>query len=167
MAAAHACDIKYLCVCAADVDEDMRRQVLKLEQDNMNFQYARNGDPLHMLLERRNLILRMALDPDEKLLGFALHTSEDEPEDGHCVLYELHVHPDARRRGIGSTLLALAKQEGRETELEVHEDNFAAFCFYLKRGFQHYRKFWMEEIRTGGLQKYGIRIMRTGITYDD
>jgi ribosomal protein S18 acetylase RimI-like enzyme len=145
----------------------LRVQAIELEAINMA-SYPRNGPALESLLNDAAGKLAMKLATvqgeggHEELVGFLLH-ERDADEHGFCFVYEVQVKVDARRCKIGSKLLAMAAAGGKEMELEVHEDNYDAFAFYLKVGFDLFNKHWVEEIRDGKLFRDGYRILRTGL----
>ncbi|MHC1567948.1 MAG: ribosomal protein S18-alanine N-acetyltransferase [Candidatus Syntropharchaeia archaeon] len=57
------------------------------------------------------------------------------PEDGHIA--SIAVHPDYRRRGIGTKLVEeVFKRTGRKAYIEVRESNKGAQEFYKKIGFR-------------------------------
>lgn len=67
--------------------------------------------------------------------------------DRHTHIFLLYVHPDHRRRGIGSALMrhaeTWAKARGdRQVGLQVFQSNQPALTFYQKLGYQA-QAFWM------------------------
>lgn len=52
-----------------------------------------------------------------------------------AAIHALYVAPDARRRGIGTALLAEAQAAADALELETFEANAAARAFYAAQGF--------------------------------
>lgn len=84
-------------------------------------------------------------------------TLENELEIGKCYLQEMAegiaayalvrqdagildilrfgVHPDYRRKGLGSKLLGMVLKEGKPTMLTVKRDNEHALDMYLRHGF--------------------------------
>jgi mycothiol synthase len=82
----------------------------------------------------------LAVDPDEKLLGF--HWTKMHP-DGLGEVYVLAVDPDAQGTGLGSALtvagLAYLRERGApEAMLYVDADNAAALGTYHKLGFSRH-----------------------------
>ncbi|HWP83564.1 MAG TPA: ribosomal protein S18-alanine N-acetyltransferase [Terriglobia bacterium] len=72
----------------------------------------------------------------ERVVGFVL--AHARRGTGHIITIDLH--PDIRRRGVGSRLMELAelrmRQHGaRRATLEVAADNEAAMAFYRARGY--------------------------------
>ncbi len=66
-------------------------------------------------------------DTGYRILGF-LGTSED-------TIEMLFIHPDARGKGIGSTLLDYAVNKLHLQKVDVNEQNEQAFGFYTCKGF--------------------------------
>ena len=77
----------------------------------------------------------LAIAPSGDLIGFAV--SGTEQRGVKVFLYELHVHKDWRRRGIGTALMDMAwrtaRGANRTMELNVHKDNEEALDFYEKK----------------------------------
>lgn len=77
----------------------------------------------------------MVARSDDRVVGFSLTTGH-----GAAVLNNLHVHPAAHRRGIGSQLLAQACVQAarwgyEEIELWVLAGNGPARSFYQHHGW--------------------------------
>lgn len=67
-----------------------------------------------------------------KVLGFyALHDDN---------LAALFVAPAQQGQGIGSQLMAHAKQQRNTLKLAVYQENSASYKFYLQQGFQVYEE---------------------------
>lgn len=74
----------------------------------------------------------------ERLVGVAL--AEAMPEDQLIRVWEIHVHPEFQRQGIGRALMqrvfARAAQDGlKMVKLETQNTNVAAVRFYRSMGF--------------------------------
>jgi ribosomal-protein-alanine N-acetyltransferase len=88
------------------------------------------------LLERRNAVVLAAIDPEERLVGYAvLWFAGGEGELGNVA-----VHPEARGCGVADRLMAsvfeVAVERGTEALfLEVRTGNDAARALYRKHGF--------------------------------
>ncbi|WP_042477668.1 GNAT family N-acetyltransferase [Bacillus ndiopicus] len=55
-------------------------------------------------------------------------------------LNDIHVYPEAKRRGVGTVLMNIVKQRAKEIGaraivLETQTSNYPAICFYQKHGF--------------------------------
>lgn len=92
--------------------------------------------PESRILELKPLILDQYFDAvqlfgvkaDGKILGF-LGTNEADVE-------MLFIHPEARGKGVGKTLLLHAIEDLHCTKVDVNEQNKQAVDFYLYMGFQ-------------------------------
>ena len=75
------------------------------------------------------------LSESQSVVGFVA-TREDQ-------LLALYVHPAYQRRGLGSLLMTLAKEQHAQLRLSVCSRNEEAVQFYLQQGFaicgEHYR----------------------------
>ena len=75
------------------------------------------------------------LSESQPVVGFVA-TREDQ-------LLALYVHPAYQRRGLGSLLMTLAKEQHAQLSLSVCSRNEEAVQFYLQQGFaicgEHYR----------------------------
>ena len=69
----------------------------------------------------------MPLSMSQPVVGFVA-TREDQ-------LLALYVHPAYQRRGLGSLLMALAKEQHEQLRLSVCSRNAEAVQFYLQQGF--------------------------------
>jgi ribosomal protein S18 acetylase RimI-like enzyme len=98
--------------------------------------------------------IRVAVD-GKKPVGFITVR----PEGGMVHLIWLDVHPDFRRKGIGSTLLEEVIKTGKSIGLgpvlcEVWDGNEKALAFYDKHGFRRYR--WMVDYYKNGLSAWQL-----------
>jgi ribosomal-protein-alanine N-acetyltransferase len=108
-------------------------EVLRAEQES--FEYSWTEEDFLRCLRQRNCI-GMVAERGEKVVGF--------------MIYELHktklhilnfaVHPDYRRMGIGSQMVAkliskLSSHRRTRITLEVRETNLAAQLFFRHEGF--------------------------------
>jgi ribosomal protein S18 acetylase RimI-like enzyme len=69
------------------------------------------------------------------IVGMAFASQSDS---GFVTLYQLYVHPDAQRRGVGSLLLdeiIAAFPDAKSLRLEVEPENTGAVAFYTAKGF--------------------------------
>jgi ribosomal protein S18 acetylase RimI-like enzyme len=69
------------------------------------------------------------------IVGMAF-ASQSDP--GFVMLYQLYVHPDAQRRGVGGLLLdeiIAAFPDAKFLRLEVEPENTGAVAFYTAKGF--------------------------------
>lgn len=80
-------------------------------------------------------------EDDEGLLGFVVET------DGH--IHHLYLDPPARRRGVGTLLLADVKTRQRRIDLWCFAQNLAGLAFYAAQGF-------VERRRTEGDNEQGL-----------
>jgi ribosomal protein S18 acetylase RimI-like enzyme len=97
--------------------------------------HQRNGAKFEDYFSRWDLMTHLAIAPSGDLIGFAV--SGTEQRGVKVFLYELHVHKDWRRRGIGTALMDMAwrtaRGANRTMELNVHKDNEEALDFYEKK----------------------------------
>lgn len=88
----------------------------------------------------------LAISPEGCLIG---QTGVWVPEGSETAFIALSVHPEARRKGLGSQLLAAASRRGREAgarrvALNVWQPGAAGHIFLLHHGFRlagHYSRF--------------------------
>ena len=78
---------------------------------------------------------------NEKVIGYIVASLENGK--GHII--SLAVHPEFRRRGVGSALLkevltSMKKRGILTVKLEVNENNVSAINFYKKHGFKFLKK---------------------------
>jgi ribosomal protein S18 acetylase RimI-like enzyme len=72
---------------------------------------------------------------EEGIIGMAF-ASQSDP--GFVTLYQLYVHPDAQRRGVGSLLvdeIIAAFPDAKSLRLEVEPENTSSVAFYAAKGF--------------------------------
>lgn len=82
--------------------------------------------------------VRVAVDPHGEIIGFLASTLD--------TIAQLYVHVDHQRRGIGSTLLAIAMHEsGGRLRLFTFARNTTAQSFYRKHGFREVRRGFEEQ----------------------
>lgn len=98
---------------------------------------AETSDPEELEQARRDGWLWVALDPEERVVGFA-HV---EPLGGNAHLEELDVHPEHGRRGLGRALVEQVQRATRERGLPaVTLTTFAHVPwnapFYASLGFE-------------------------------
>jgi ribosomal-protein-alanine N-acetyltransferase len=88
---------------------------------------------LHYLYPETFLVYLDASSPwkEEKIFGYIIFSGN-----GHLI--SLAVHPEHRKKGIGSRLLqrTLKSLRSRKVWVEVRRSNQGAQIFYLKMGFQ-------------------------------
>ncbi len=92
-------------------------------------------------LRFKDRAVNLVLELDNKVVGYAASWIVA----GEIHLLSIAVHPDFRRRGLGSMLLASIFERGRKrgclrTILEVRESNEVARNFYRIHGFREIGK---------------------------
>ncbi|HEY1499757.1 MAG TPA: GNAT family N-acetyltransferase [Acidobacteriaceae bacterium] len=88
----------------------------------------------------RTALVALSSEPAPKIQAFAAATLLVDGEQNLCQLDSIAVHPDARRRALGSALLrallAWAVENGaHHFSLEVRAGNAAALALYQRLGF--------------------------------
>ena len=118
----------------ATVPAELQEQMAAIEAD-FSKGHQRNGAKFEDYFSRWDLMTHLAIAPSGDLIGFAV--SGTEQRGVKVFLYELHVHKDWRRRGIGTALMDMAwrtaRGANRTMELNVHKDNEEALDFYEKK----------------------------------
>jgi ribosomal protein S18 acetylase RimI-like enzyme len=74
-------------------------------------------------------------EADSGIVGMAF-ASQNDP--GFVMLYQLYVHPNAQKQGVGSLLLneiIAAFHDAESLRLEVEPQNAGAVAFYTAKGF--------------------------------
>ena len=89
----------------------------------------------------------IALDEFDRVIGCIGTKIDDE---GNLFLSRLYVKYDCKRKGIGSKLLELAENSGRERgydEIHVHigKDYLESQVFYPKHGYVEYKELYMKK----------------------
>lgn len=89
----------------------------------------------------------IALDEFDRVIGCIGTKLDDE---GNLFLSRLYVKYDCKRKGIGSKLLELAENSGRERgydEIHVHigKDYLESQVFYPKHGYVEYKESYMKK----------------------
>ena len=89
----------------------------------------------------------IALDEFDRVIGCIGTKIDDE---GNLFLSRLYVKYDCKRKGIGSKLLELAENSGRERgydEIHVHigKDYLESQVFYPKHGYVEYKESYMKK----------------------
>lgn len=89
----------------------------------------------------------IALDEFDRVIGCIGTKLDDE---GNLFLSRLYVKYDCKRKGIGSKLLELAENSGRERgydEIHVHigKDYLESQVFYPKHGYVEYKELYMKK----------------------
>lgn len=130
-------------MCVADLET-----VLEIESLSFGTPWSRNSF-LHELLENERALYLVAKDDSlNEICGYVgMWIIFDE---GHIT--NLAVHPQHRRRGVGSALLNRLAEAGLERgvrflTLEVRRSNDAAQNLYAKHGFVHMgvrRKYYLD-----------------------
>lgn len=96
----------------------------------------------------------VAVDPEKSgsgpideapVVGFVVGTLTPNHGEDFGHIKDLAVHPDARREGVGATLLSasidrLAANDARTVKLEVRESNSGARRLYRTHGFDPFRR---------------------------
>ncbi|MBI3465905.1 MAG: ribosomal protein S18-alanine N-acetyltransferase [Planctomycetes bacterium] len=109
-------------------------EVLAIEQ--ASYDYPWNEEEFLRCLRQRNCI-GMVAEVDGHVLGFMIY----ELHKSKLHVLNLAVHPDQRREGIGSQMVAkliskLHQQRRARVVLEVRETNLAAQLFLQSHGFR-------------------------------
>ena len=104
---------------------------------------------LHQRLTLHDAVIFIAIDDNQKMLGFTqlyptLCSVAMRPI---WILYDLFVHHDARKQGVGRLLLERAKQHGIEhgaarLELSTAIDNTTAQSLYETMGWKRNERFY-------------------------
>jgi ribosomal-protein-alanine N-acetyltransferase len=82
--------------------------------------------------------VRLKAEVDGRLIGFVL--GDRRRRQGVGWIATLAVHPEYRRRGIGTRLLLACEEDlgTKSIRLTLRESNSAAYELYRKQGYQHY-----------------------------
>lgn len=123
---------------------DAYREFYHAESDT---EAARNY--IHQRLTLYDAVIFIAIDDKGKAIGFtqlypSLCSLAMRPI---WILYDLFVHPDARKQGLGRKLLKAAKQFGIEQgaerlELSTENNNIPAQSLYEDMGWKRDEKFY-------------------------
>jgi ribosomal-protein-alanine N-acetyltransferase len=134
--------IKVVPMCVEDLEG-----IIEIENSSFTTPWSRNSF-LHELFENERAVYLVAKDEFDRLVGYiGMWIIFDE---GHIT--NLAVHPNFRRRGVGSRLLkgliAYGRREGiKYLTLEVRRSNETAQNLYYKHGFVHMgvrRKYYLD-----------------------
>ena len=122
---------------ACTVPDNIKAQMVEMERKHMTVErtFERNGDPFADYFTgdlKWHLNVHYQLSAGGNLQGFAVVGNDGR---GKGFLYELHVHKDYRRRGIGRRLVELVAGSYRQLTLNVHQTNMDACLFYQEMGF--------------------------------
>jgi ribosomal protein S18 acetylase RimI-like enzyme len=94
--------------------------------------------------------VRVVADADRRVVGFMASTPE--------LIAQLYVHVDHQRRGIGSALLALAREESNgRLRLFTFAANESAQAFYRARGFREIARGFESEWQLEDIELEWIR----------
>lgn len=109
--------------------EDLEK-VSKIEEISFNFGKWGLYFFIKFIESAFNKIILVELNGD--ILGYCAYTDE-----GDVIhIKNIAVHPDYRKRGIGSLLINEVKKLKKDIYLEVMEDNTIAIKFYESLGFK-------------------------------
>jgi GNAT superfamily N-acetyltransferase len=109
--------------------------------------HLRFGHFLIECIDSDLFVVLAALDEDQAVLGYAVAKEERYPpvfeRSRHSSLFDMAVHPDHQRRGIGTALLAAVEHWTRargltRLELRVSVHNPAGRAFWTRHGFADY-----------------------------
>jgi GNAT superfamily N-acetyltransferase len=109
--------------------------------------HLRFGHFLIECLDSDLFVVLAALDEEEAVLGYAIAKEERYPpvfeRSRHGSLFDMAVHPDHQRQGIGGALLAAVEHWSRSRdlarlELRVSVHNPAGRAFWTRHGFADY-----------------------------
>ncbi len=107
-----------------------------LDIENRSFEFPWTEEDFIRCLRQRNCI-GMVAEYEERVVGFMIY----ELHKNRLHILNFAVHPDFRRRGVGSQMTAklagkLSQQRRNRIQLEVRETNLAAQLFFREAGFR-------------------------------
>lgn len=124
-------------IAATQIRWAIRRDMPEImDIEMLSWQFPMAEEEILSLLRNRSCI-GMVAERKEQIIAFMIY----ELMGGRLWLHRLAVHPDFRRIGVGTMMIAkleskLAQQRRSELFMEVSEDNFAAHLFLRALGVE-------------------------------